>query len=40
MLPYSTPGMAVYDVFNEPLGIIERILPDDIIEVETGLPPK
>jgi hypothetical protein len=36
LLPYITPGMAVYDKYNEPLGTIERILPDEaIIEVET-----
>ena len=35
MLPFITPGMAVYDVFNEPLGTIERILPDATIAVET-----
>src|SRR3954466_9503985 len=36
LLPYVTTGMTVYDVFNEPLGTVERIDFDDaIIEVGT-----
>jgi hypothetical protein len=34
-LPHITPGMTVYDLYNEPLGTIARILPEAIIEVET-----
>jgi hypothetical protein len=35
LLTHIIPGMAVYDVYNEPLGTVERILPAAIIEVET-----
>lgn len=36
LLPYVAAGMSVYDVFNELLGTVERIHPDDaIIEVGT-----